>query len=102
MTYQLTTRECGRLVSETDEADPFVTHRVHVRGWRNALRVLFRHYEVEIRIGADRSLVERVLELDPDYLGPSGSPSRTAWNDQLANALHDFAEPEETTDGLQD
>ena len=89
--YRITTRENGCLVSVIPMADPFVNHCVRVRGWRNAVRVLFRRYELTVHIDADSDRVERVLELDPDHIGPPGSPSRRAWNAQLAGALNRFA-----------
>lgn len=71
--------------------DPFHNTRVHI-AWRDLVRMLLRgHGEVTVSVSGDRDIVERVLELDPDYLGPPGSPSRTAWNAQLQGALHAFA-----------
>lgn len=90
--YTITTRENGALVSADEIVDPFVHHRVVPRGWRNALLVLRGRYELTVEIAADRELVERVLELNSDYLGPAGSPSREAWTAQLNNALRRFAE----------
>ncbi len=85
--YTLATREMDRLISKTQECDPFIVHRIRPRGWRVVRDVLLRRYELTVTIDADRALVERVLELNPDYLGPPGSPSRNAWNMRLQAAL---------------
>lgn len=76
-------------------ADPFITTRVTI-GWRDRVKCLLRRRcEVTVSVGGDRDRVERVLELDPDYLGPPGSPSREAWNIELNAALHRYAEADD-------
>lgn len=68
--------------------DPFVRTTLTI-GPRRLLRALLRWKPIvaEFNVGADSDTVTRVLELDPEYLGPKGSASRTAWDAQLATAL---------------
>jgi len=67
-----------------------VRQTVHVRGWRNALRVLFRRYSVTVTVGGDVERVEQVLELDSDYLGAPGSARRDRWDTELNARLRAF------------
>lgn len=90
--YTIEYRENDRRLSVEPMPDPFVTATVHVRGWRNALKVLLRRYTVTAIVSADRETVERVFELNPDYLGARGSERREAWNAQLQHALERFAD----------
>jgi hypothetical protein len=89
--YSVRVSENGRPFSTRSIHDPFIHTRVYPRGWRVALRVLLGRYEVEVAVNADPETVEQVLELDPDYLGPIGSPRREAWNTQLNASLAAFA-----------
>jgi hypothetical protein len=91
LAYTLEIREQGKRLSKAPMPDPFHTTRIRPRGWRVALAVLFRRYEVEVLVGGDRERVEAVMELNPDYLGPAGSKSREAWNAQLERSLLDLA-----------
>ena len=59
--YTVETRENGRRLSLTDCVDPFVNHTIHVRGWRNALRVLLRRYSATVIVSADREVVEQIV-----------------------------------------
>lgn len=89
--YTVTTWECDRKLSTTAITDPFVSQTVHVRGWRNALRVLFRRYKVCVTVSGDHSIIEDVMELNNDYTGEHGSSRRVEWDSQLQGALLDFA-----------
>jgi hypothetical protein len=77
--------------------DPFVHHTVTV-GWRDLLRAVLRGkpMRVEIHVSADSDTMTRVLELDPDYIGPTGSASRTAWNADLQGRLAEFGSSSDT------
>lgn len=52
--------------------DPFVRHTVRVH-WRDLLRSLItrRGMEVEVTVGGDLDVIEDVMELDGNYLGPN-------------------------------
>jgi hypothetical protein len=89
--YSVRVSENGRPFSTRSIHDPFIHTRVCPRGLRVALQVLLGRYEVEVAVNADSETVEQVLELDPDYLGPIGSPRREAWNAQLNASLAAFA-----------
>jgi hypothetical protein len=91
LAYTVEVRERGKRTSLTPIPDPFIRTTVYPSGWRNALRVLFRRYEVEVLVGGDRERVEAVMELNPDYLGPAGSKSREAWNRHLQGSLEKLA-----------
>lgn len=88
--YHSTTRVNGRTVGEfmAPIPDPLARTTVMV-GWRDVLRSLLtrRSLVVEVCIGADSRTATRLLELDPDYLGPAGSPSRKAWDAALNERL---------------
>lgn len=90
--YTVECRENGRRLSIEPIPDPFINTTIRPRGWRVALAVLRRRYSVTVVVGGDSATVERVLELDPDYIGPPGSKSREAWNAQLQGELRRFAE----------
>lgn len=93
--YTVEVREQGRRLSVEPIPDPFICTRVMPRGLRAAFAVLFRRYEVEVLVGGDRDRIERVLELNPDYIGPPGSPSREAWNTQLNQAFREVGDGDE-------
>lgn len=85
--YTVEVRENGNRLSLDPIPDPFISTRVRLRGWRSAWAVLRRGVEVEVIVGGDRTRINAVMELDPDYIGPAGSKSREAWNRQLKGAL---------------
>lgn len=87
--YTVEIRENGHRLSVERIVDPFVSASIKPRGWRAALDALLGRLEVEIIVGGDKDRVEAVMELDPDYLGPPGSESRTAWDAQINRALRD-------------
>lgn len=95
--YTITTRVDGHSVEDDPRPldDPFVRHTIRPCGWRTALSVLFRRCEIDVIVGAHRDQVERVLELDPEYLGAPGSARRAEWNASLQSALSDFVGADE-------
>lgn len=97
--FTLEIRENGQRLSVESMSDPFHNTRIHPRGWRAALGVLLRRYEVTVIVGGDHDIVEDVMELDDDYKGEHGSTRRTEWDGQFQRALVDFAaRAGETTD----
>lgn len=88
--YHTTTKVNGHTVGEfmAPIPDPLARTTVTV-GRRDLLRSLLtrRSLTVEVLIGADSRTATRLLELDPDYLGPAGSPSRKAWDAALNERL---------------
>lgn len=90
--YEVEVRENDRRVSIERIVDPFIHTTIHPRGWRNAVRLLFRRLTFTVIVSGDSEIVERILELDDDYLGPPGSESRRKWDEQLQGALHRFAQ----------
>jgi hypothetical protein len=89
--FTVETRESGGWREVKTMPDPFVNHTLHVRGWRNALRVLLRRYSVTVIVGGDRDIVEDVCELDNDYKGIHGSSRHREWDENMEQALGDFA-----------
>lgn len=89
--FHVTTRIDDRTLGFRDPVpDPFVRWRLHV-GIRDLLRGLFvtvfrvRRFTVEVIIGADKELMDDVLELDANTL----IPNSTRWQehrDFLADA----------------
>lgn len=67
--YQVTTSLNSQSVRAQKVPDPFARTRVVV-GWRDVLRSAFhwRRLVVEVSVDADRETIERVLELDPNYV----------------------------------
>jgi hypothetical protein len=84
-------RENGRRLSVDPMPDPFHNTTIRPRGWRVAIAVLRRRYEVSVHVGGDRDIVEDVLELDDDYKGEPGSTRRVEWDGQFQQMLGDFA-----------
>jgi hypothetical protein len=70
--YHVTSTIDGRSVAWRHPiTDPFVRHTVWI-GWRDLLRgLLKRRLDVTVLIGGDRDVVEDVMELNGDYLGPN-------------------------------
>jgi hypothetical protein len=89
--YTVEVRENGRRLSLRQMPDPFHNTTVRPRGWRVALGVLLRRYEVSVHVGAPRQLVEDVMELDDNYKGDRGSKRRAEWDAGFQQALGDFA-----------
>lgn len=90
--YTVEVREGGRRIERHPIADPFVNTTVHVRGWRNALRVLLRRYECSVHVDADDAArVEDIFELNDDYKGQHGSTRRAQWDAEFQRGLGDFA-----------
>lgn len=94
--YYVTTKVNDQTVGEfmAPIPDPFVNTTVTV-GWRDLLRALItrRVLTVTCLVGGDKRTIDRVLELDPDHLGDSNSPSRKAWNAHINELLGDFDGP---------
>lgn len=68
--YHVTSRVDDRTIAfEERVPDPFVRHTVTL-GWRDLLRGLMRRsLKVTVIIGADRDVMEDVLDLDANNLG---------------------------------
>lgn len=72
--------------------DPFVRHVIHIC-WRDRLKSLFgRRLDVEVIVGGDADIIEDVMELNSDYLGPVNSTRRKAFRSELNNAIGRFAD----------
>ena len=65
-----------------------------MRGWRSALAVLLGRHELRLMVNAEPALVERVLELNPDYKGARGSLRRQQFDAEIQAALVAFANKE--------
>lgn len=94
--YYVTTTVNDHVIGEFMQPieDPFVRQTVTV-GWPDLLRALLRRrLVVVVRVGGDRKTVERVMEMNPDFLGGMNSPSRKAWNASLNERLRSFDPPE--------
>lgn len=89
--YHVTTWVGGRVVEwEHRVDDPFVRQTVTV-GWRDLLRSLLRReLVVEVSVGADRDVIEDVLELDANSLGYNCT-RRDEFNGSINAALSAFA-----------
>jgi hypothetical protein len=99
--YYVTTTVGDRVIGEFRQPipDPLVRTTVTL-SWRDLLRGLLRRsLTVEVNVGADSNTATLLLELDPDYLGPPGSASRTAWDASLRTALTTFAKPDLSASG---
>jgi len=69
--------------------DPFVSTEITI-GWPDLLRALLRRrLVVRVQVDADRDLVEDVLELDGNYLGPNCT-RRAEFNGQILAALDEM------------
>jgi len=89
--YTVEVRERGSRLDRHAVADPFVNTTVHPRGWRAALAVLLRRYEVSVHVSADLERVEDIFELNDDYKGQPGSTRRAEWDAEFQRGLEDFA-----------
>lgn len=71
--------------------DPFVRHTVKVYlGWGDRLRALFgKPQEVTVTVGADKDLMDDVLELDENQL-IAGRTRRAAFHSHMNEALGRF------------
>ena len=91
--YNVTTRINDHVIGEfmAPIPDPFARTTVTVSR-RDLIRSLItrRTLTVEVLVNGDKRTVDRVLEMDPDYLGDSNSPSRKAWNAHLQESLASF------------
>jgi len=89
--YHVTTWLNGRVITwEHRVDDPFVRQTVTV-GWRDLLRSLLRReLIVKVSVGADRDVMEDVLELDANALGYNCT-RRDEFNGSLNAALSAFA-----------
>lgn len=98
--YHLSTLVNGHVVGEfmSPISDPLVRTTVSV-GWCELLCSLLtrRTLTVEVMVGSDSDTATRLLELDPDYLGPPGSASRTAWDAALHGRLSGAASSQQAT-----
>jgi hypothetical protein len=91
--YTVTSKVNGRpVVWDQRIPDPFVRHTVHI-GWRDLLKSLMtrRGMTVEVTVGGDRDVIEDVLELNEDYLGPNCT-RRQAFDAALSMRIRSFAE----------
>lgn len=97
--YWLTSRAGGRTLDwQKPLDDPFVHTRI-VIGWRDLLRgLLRRHLAVTVQVGGDRDVIEDVLELNSDYLGPMLSTRRREFQQDLNKALVRHVDDEEFKD----
>ena len=93
--YRVEIRECGVPIDVVSVPDPFVRTAVVMHGWRVALAVLLGRWSIEVLVSADKATVERVLELNPDYLGAPGSERRKAWHAELNRRLATFGRDSE-------
>lgn len=87
--YHVTTFVGGRVLGAFRQPipDPLV-RTVVTLCWRDLLRGLLRRgLTVEVNVGTDSATTTLLLELDPDYLGPAGSASRTAWDESVRRSL---------------
>jgi hypothetical protein len=89
--YTVEVREGDKRIDRHPVSDPFINTTVHVRGWRNALRVLFRSYRCSVHVDAPHDRVEDIFELNDDYKGERGSTRRTEWDTSFNRSLGDFA-----------
>lgn len=86
--YTVTSKVNGRPIAWQEPIpDPFVRHTVHV-SWKDLLRSLIRRrgLAVEVTVGGDPGIVEDVLELDANYLGPNCT-RRQEFNTELLIAM---------------
>jgi len=101
-TYNITTFVNGHVIGEFMKSipDPFVSSTTTV-GFRDVLRSLLRHghVRVQISVGGDKETVDRVLELDPEYLATPRR--RVEQKARMQAALSSFAAglPEGDDDG---
>lgn len=88
--YWLSTFVDGRTLDwEKPLDDPFVTTQITI-GWPDLLRALLRRrLIVRVQVGADRDMVEDVLELDNNYLGLNCT-RRAEFNGHILRALDDM------------
>jgi hypothetical protein len=89
--FTVEVREGNERLSIQPTLDPFINTTVHPRGWRAALAVLRRRYQVSVHVSGDRERLEDVCELDAEYLGRHDSSRRREWNGELNGKLGDFA-----------
>lgn len=89
--FTVEVRENSRRLSVKPMPDPFHNTVVRPRGWRAALGVLLRRYEVTVIVSGDHEIVEDIMELDDDYKGEHGSTRRMEWDGQFQQILGDFA-----------
>jgi hypothetical protein len=89
--YHVTSTIDGRSVAWRHPiTDPFVRHTVLI-GWRDLLRgLLKRRLDVTVLIGGDKDIVEDVMELNADYLGPLDSTRRDEFNVVMNASLETF------------
>jgi hypothetical protein len=88
MPYHVTTRVDGQTVTFQHRIpDPFVRQIVTV-GWRDVARCMLgrRSLVVEVMVSADRDVMEDVLELDGNSLGPNCT-RRDEFNRQVGDAI---------------
>jgi hypothetical protein len=91
--YHVTSRINSHTVTFQHPADdPFVRHVIHIC-WLDRLKSLFlRRLDVEVIVGGDAEIIEDVMELNSDYLGPMNSTRRKAFQSELNDAIGRFAD----------
>ena len=94
--YTVTTYERGKVLQALDVNDPFIHTTFRLKpGLRSRLEAawaaLSGRFEYAVTVGARSDVVERVCELDPDYLGAIGSERRQRWDQHFQRGLGDFA-----------
>jgi hypothetical protein len=85
--YHVTYQVAGRTIQFQHQIDdPFGHFTVYV-GWRDLLRALLhRVLVVDVLVGADREVMEDVLELDANYLG-TNCTRRDEFNAGIQSAI---------------
>lgn len=96
--YHVTSQiEDETIAFQVPSEDPFIRQTVRIH-WRDLLSHLlhFRRFlTVTVIVGADLDVMEAVLELDGNYLGPPGSKRRREFNEQLGKAMVQHVDDEE-------
>jgi len=105
--YHVTSRiEDHTITFQAPIEDPFVRHTIRIH-WRDLLSHLlhFRRFlTVTVIVGGDLDVMEAVLELDENYLGPRGSERHQKFNERLNRAMVQHVDDEdfrEITEGLK-
>lgn len=89
--YHVTYKLNGRVITWQERLDdPFVRAVLRV-SWLDRLKSLLRRdMEVEVLVSADPELIEDVMELDSNYLGPGQSTRRIEFNEQIGKSIGRF------------
>lgn len=89
--YHVTSRIGDRTIHFQEPADdPFVRAIIYI-GWRDLLRGLLKGgLSTTVLVGADRAMVDDVLELDGNTLVPGKSTRRDEFNAQIHEKLSEL------------